>query len=260
VQRPAPSSNPSISPTPTGGDAESVTVDTLLRGRIRLHQPTDGFRSSLDPVLLAGYLQPPFARVLDIGCGTGALSFLVLAADGNARGVAVEIQPRLAALAERGRLDNDLGARLEVIAGDIRLVARQLPPASFDLVVTNPPFRQPSRGRSSPNQERAVANHEVSLTLKEWLDCTFQLLRPGGRLGVIYPAERLAQLLAEMHRRDLQPVRLRAVHPHAHRPATRVLVEAHRGSNRPLVVEPPMVVHSETNTFTAEVRRLMGED
>src|SRR5687767_11651392 len=98
---------------------EEVTHDTLLRGRIRLYQPARGFRASLDPVLLAAFVTPPCGRFLDIGCGTGALSFLLLARDPGASGVGVEIQPRLAALAERGRVSNDFGGRFEVRCGDV---------------------------------------------------------------------------------------------------------------------------------------------
>ena len=75
---------------------------------------------SLDPVLLAGFVPPPYGRFLDIGCGTGALSFLLLARDPAARGVGVELQPRLAALAARGRDENGWRERLEIVEGDVR--------------------------------------------------------------------------------------------------------------------------------------------
>ena len=67
-------------------DDDALTSDTLLRGRVRLIQPARGFRSSLDPVLLAAFARPPFGRFLDIGCGTGAVSFLLLARDPEASG------------------------------------------------------------------------------------------------------------------------------------------------------------------------------
>ena len=122
-------------------DDEAVTADGLLRGRVRLYQPARGARMSLDPVLLAGFVAPPFGRFLDIGCGTGPLSFLLLAGDPAASGVGVEIQPRLAALAVRGRDENGWEKRLDVIDGDVRALGEWLGDASFDLVVTNPPYR-----------------------------------------------------------------------------------------------------------------------
>ena len=236
---------------------DEITHDTLLRGRVKLLQPRHGFRSSLDPVLLAGFIVPPFGHFLDLGCASGALSFLILAQDATARGQGVEIQPRLAALAGQGAEANGFADRYQVVTGDVRTtgtVAAQ----SFDLVATNPPFRSVERGLSSPDGERARANHEVTLSLAEWLDCAARLVRPGGRVGVVYAAERLPELLAGMSARDLAPVRLRAVHPLADRPAGRVLVEALRQSRRPLTIEPALVLHDAAGArFTPEAARIL---
>jgi len=238
---------------------DATTIDTLLRGRVTLVQPRRGFRSSLDPVLLARFLTPPHGRFLDMGCGTGALSFTLLVDDPAATGVGVELQPRLARLAAQGRGHNGLGARFTLVEGDIRRQVDTLRAQPFDLVVTNPPFRPVAGGVSSPDPERALANHEIALSLTEWLDCAARLIRPGGRLGVVYPADRLPELLAGLIARDLTPARLRAVHPFAGRPAGRVLIEAQRGSRRPLAIEPSLIVHSgEGNRFTAETESLLA--
>jgi tRNA1Val (adenine37-N6)-methyltransferase len=238
-----------------------VTIDTLLRGRVTLLQPARGFRSSLDPVLLAGFLTPPHGRFLDIGCGTGALSFLLLATDPAASGVAVELQPRLARLAAISCLRNDWGTRLDIHQGDVRQVTQRFAPASFDLVATNPPFRRPEAGPLPPDRERALAVAEVSLTLPGWLDVAARAVRPGGRVAAIFAADRLAELVAAMHARSLAPARLRRVHAYTGRPPARVLVEAIRDGQRPLTIEPPLIVHSGgSERFSEEVRRMLGED
>jgi tRNA1Val (adenine37-N6)-methyltransferase len=232
---------------------EEVTFDTLLRGRVGLYQPARGFRSSLDPVLLASFVAPPFGRFLDIGCGTGALSFLLLARDPAAAGVGVEIQPRLAALAEKGRAHNGFESRLEVRGGDVRRMAL----GRFDLVATNPPYRPLGTGVLSPDSERSIANHEVALTLAGWLDVATAALAPSGRLCVVFPAERLAELRAGLQLRDLPITRQRLVHPQAGLAPSRVLIEARRTGD--LVVEPPLVLH-ENGAFTPEVKRMVGDE
>jgi len=249
------------SPRPADETDLETTADTLLGGRVTLIQPRRGFRSSLDPVLLARFLEPPFGRFLDIGCGTGALSFSLLAGDVKATGVGVELQQRLARLAELGRQRNGVIERFELLEGDVRAAATAgLAPESFDLVATNPPFRRVERGQSSPDEERAVATHEVTLTLAEWLDVARRLVKVGGRVGVVYAAERLPELLAGMGERDLTPVRLRAVHPFVDRAAVRVLVEAQRGSRRPLAVEPPLILHEGAPPrFTEQARALLDQ-
>jgi tRNA1Val (adenine37-N6)-methyltransferase len=239
--------------------AEEVTVDALLGGRVTLLQPARGFRVSLDPVLLSAFVAPPFGRFLDIGCGTGALSFLLCARDVAATGVAVELQGLLVALAEQGRARNGLSGRLEIRAGDVRRLAPGLGAARYDLVVTNPPFRPLEGGHVSPDESRALSNHEVALTLGDWTDVAARVVRPGGRVAAVFPAARALELGAALRARDLSPVRLRFVHPRAGEPASRVLLEAERGGRTPLVVEPPLVVHADGDErFTTEARAMLG--
>ncbi len=254
---------------PPGADVPDdldITTDTLRAGRVRIFQPARGPRMSLDPVLLEGFLPPPHGRFLDIGCGTGALSFLLLARDPAARGVGVELQPRLAALAVRGRDENGWRERLEIVAGDVRDVHKvqisgeRVGASAFDLVATNPPYRTVSGSRRPPDDARALAHQEIALALPEWVACAARAVRPGGRVAAIFPAERAADLLAELRARDLSPVRFRSVHPREGEAASRVLVEAERGGRRPLVVEAPLVLHVAGARYTPEVRRLLDEE
>jgi tRNA1(Val) A37 N6-methylase TrmN6 len=237
-------------------DEAEITHDTLLRGRVKLLQPRDGYRSSLDPVLLAGFVAPPFGAFLDIGCGTGALSFLLLAHDQAASGVAVEIQPRLAGLAERGRVANGFQGRLQVVPGDVREVGA-VEEQAFDLVATNPPFRPMGTGVLPPVSEKALAHHEVTLTLAGWLDVAVRALRPGGRLATIFPHDRADELRAGLAARGMSIVRWRLVLPREGGLPGRVLVEAYKGKVEP-VEEAPLVVHVGDG-YSPEVRRMLGE-
>jgi tRNA1(Val) A37 N6-methylase TrmN6 len=239
---------------------DDVTADALLGGRVRLYQPARGARMSLDPVLLAGFVPPPYGRFLDIGGGTGALSFLLLARDPAATGVAVELQPRLAELAARGRDDNGWRDRLDIRSGDVRVMAASLGQGSFDLVASNPPFRPVREGSPSPHRERALSNHEIALTLAEWLDRAADAVRPGGRVAAIFPAQRAGELLREMRARRLAPARVRYVHPRAGQPALRLLVDAIRDGRTAEIIEPPLVVHAEGARFTPEVSRMLGSE
>jgi tRNA1(Val) A37 N6-methylase TrmN6 len=218
---------------------------------------------SLDPVLLAGFVAPPYGRFLDIGCGTGPLSFLLLAADPLAVGVGVEIQPRLASLAVRGRDDNGWETRLEIIDGDVRALDETLGEGTFDLVVTNPPYRTVGSSRPSPNREKALAYNEIALRLAEWVEVAARAVRPGGRVAAILPAERSEELRVALRRGLLRPIRTRLVCPRAGEPASRILLEARRDDGDVFVIElvpeEPLIVHEPDGGFTPEVRRMLGE-
>ena len=249
-----------MSLAPDGIDGAEFTADTLLRGRITLLQPARGFRSSLDPVLLAGFLAPPFGRVLDIGCGTGAVAFLLMARDPSATGVGAELQPRLATLARAAAARNGFADRLEIVEGDVRGKEAAWPASSFDLVATNPPFRLVTDGHTSPDEERARAHHEITLTLPQWVAIAARLVRPDGRVAAVFAAERLVELLGVMQGQGLHPARLRLVHPELGRPATRVLVEARRAVRRPLVIEAPLVIAgADGQRYSDDVARMLGD-
>ena len=244
---------------PAAESREDVTADALLAGRVRLYQPARGARMSLDPVLLAGFLRPPHGRFMDIGCGTGALSFLLLARDPAATGVGVELQPQLAELAARGRDENGWHDRLEIRIGDVRQMAPAAGAPDFDLVATNPPFRPVREGSPSPHLQRALSNHEIALSLTEWLDRAAAIVRPSGRVAAIFPAARADELLREMSTRGLHPARVRHVHPRVGQPALRILVEAVRGGSQRETLEPPLTVHTDGARFSSEVLAMLGE-
>jgi tRNA1Val (adenine37-N6)-methyltransferase len=267
--RPEPFSDAAASSTapapgvPADALATEFTRDSLMRGRVTLFQPRHGFRSSVDPVLLAGFLAPPYGHLLDIGCGTGALAFQLCAQDPLATGVGVELQPRLGNLLALGVAHNGLADRLRIEVGDVR--SAPLRAGSFDLVATNPPFQLVGHGVLPADRERAIAHHEVELRLEEWVARAAILCRPGGRVGVVFPANRATELLATLEAHGLTPQRLRPVYPRAGQPATRVLVEARRHgrqaqqTQRPLVFEPPLFVYVG-DAYSDEMRAFFGDD
>ena len=251
----SPSSNGS---SPAPAHEPEVTRDTLLRGRVVVHQPARGYRFSLDPVLLSGFVSLPLGRFIDLGAGSGVLSFLLLARDPQALATAIEIQPRLAALAARGAAENGMTERLTTVPSDFLAWARSQQAQSFDLVTSNPPFYSVDSGHLSPNPERALAHHEVALPLLEWTAAAARLLTPEGRIAVVFPAERKDALFEALQKQGFGNVRLRWARPTSARPVHRLLVEASRGHPR-VHAEDDLIVHTSEGEFSAEVKGYLGE-
>lgn len=204
----------------------------------------------------------PVGRACDLGCGCGVIALGLLSADLTARVTAVELQPRLAALARQNAVENGLASRAEIVELDLadsKAAARALAGASFELVVSNPPYRPLGEGDTNPDGEAAIARHELRLTLADVCREARRLLIPGGRAALVYPAERLPSLLAALDDAGLRPLRLRLIHGKRHEPARRVLVLAKKGYRGLLTVEPPLVVQEDDGAHTAEARRALGE-
>ena len=240
---------------------ENETVDELRGYGLRIIQPRDGYRFSLDPLLLSEFAGVREGeRVIDLGTGSGVIPLVLARLSGSASLVGVELQEQMAALARRNVRLNGLDDRIEIIGADIHSLRQRFPVSTFDLVVANPPYRKQGTGRISPRAGRDRARHETTATLGDFLSTAKYLVGPGGRICFIYHVSRLPELFSEALLLKLAPVRLRMVHGRASAPAQMALLEFSKGRRGDLDVEPPLFVHGDDGAYSREMKRIMGEE
>ncbi len=235
------------------------TTDSILNGAIRLIQPRRGYRFSVDAILLARFIRPRRgARILELGAGCGVISIIAAHLYAPREVAAVEIQPAMAALAERNaalnRLDN-----VRVIAADLRSLSTQGPGnTDFDLVIANPPYRAGGTGRRSPEAGRDLARAESAATLRDFVMAAACSLKHGGKAAFVFAAARGAELIGELRAARLEPKRVRMVHPRLELPATTMLIEARKGGGIELEVEPPLILYAASGVYSEEAKLLLG--
>lgn len=232
----------------------SLTHDDILYGRLRLWQPVEGPRVSMDTVLLAAWVRRRGKCFAELGAASGAVAMMLARRFPSPfRIVGVELQPQLVELAQRNRAENELEDRVTFLQGDLR-DPDLLPSESFDGVVVNPPYESPSRGRLSPVPSRAIAR-QGGCSIDDVAGTASRLLKGRGRLFTIFRADRLAPFIEAMLLHKLAPKRLRLVHPRRGRPANLFLMEALKGGGEGLTVEPPLVVLGDDGQYTPELLR-----
>lgn len=236
------------------------TLNNLSIGHIQLLQAEKGYRYSLDPILLARFVNVRKSRqIVDLGSGCGILPILLARLSDATALIGIELQAGLADRAARNVGLNSLQHRVDILQGDVRNIKAIVPGNSTDLVVSNPPYRQLKSGRIAPNDERAIARHELSGGLADFVGAASWLLKNSGNFSVIYLAERLPELLAAMMSVGLEPKRLRMVHPRKNKEAKMVLLEGRKGGQPGMRVEAPLYVYTDIaggRNYTAEILQM----
>jgi tRNA1Val (adenine37-N6)-methyltransferase len=237
---------------------ETETRDTILNGSITLIQPRHGYRFSVEAILLGRFARAKARdRVLELGAGCGVVSIMIALLCRPREVVAVEIQPSLAEMIKRNAAINRLQS-VRGICADVRSKKiGGLAPASFDLVVANPPYRAAATGRESPDHGRRLARSESVNTLQDFVAAARRYARRGGRVAFVFAARRSAELISAMRTNQLEPKRIRFVHPQLEMPASVMLVEARAGGGIEAAVEPPLILYERPGIYTAEAQAIL---
>jgi len=222
------------------------TVDDLKQFDLQLFQPRHGYRYSLDPFFLVQFCPElaPGARCMDLGAGCGVISLVLARLNGAASVVAVENNPAMAALTERNIRHNLLSDRVSVHAEDVVDLKKNYADSTFDLIVSNPPFRKAGTGKISPKAGRDSARHETTATLADFLAAAKYLVKPSGKICFIHLPSRLADFMVLATELKLSVLRLRMIHNNEESPATMFMAELAKGRRSTPVVEAPLFVRT----------------
>jgi tRNA1Val (adenine37-N6)-methyltransferase len=250
--------------SPAVGDPNSTkrsdeTLDTLFQGEIKLYQDCNGYRFSLDALLLADFLIcHDGEQIADLGAGNGVIALILARLHPLLWITGVELQPKMVDRANRNIRMNACADKVTMRQADVRYLQETFAPGSFAAVVCNPPYRRVGSGRISPNAEKKIARHEITAGLVDFLRAGGYVLPIKGRMALIYPALRIVDLLQCMRNANLEPKRLRMVHSFADAEASLVLVEGVKGGRSGVKVLSPLFVYTEGNQYTSEVEGILA--
>ncbi len=236
---------------------ELLTADALFDGKITVYQGRNGYRFSLDAVLLAGLTRvKPDDGIIDLGAGCGVIPLILAYRKLGRELVGVEIQEELAELARRNVDENGFSDRVRIMRMDFQDVSKHFRPQTFDLAISNPPYRRVDSGRINPNRQRAIARHEIAGSAASVFAAGKYLLPQGGRLAVIYPAERLDHLIVTARQHGFSPKVMTIIHSNLKDPARLVHGEFRKGGGEELRIGPPFLIYREDGTYTDSMQKL----
>ncbi len=240
----------------------AITTDDFLGGRIGVLQPKGGHRAGSDAVFLAAAVPARAGmRALDVGAGVGVAGLCVLARVLNIELTAVEIDGKLCALAANNASRNGFGGKVSVVNADVTAPGKTLRAAgllseSYDQVIANPPFHAEGKVRAAPDRGRATAHVMDRGGLAAWVRFFAAMAAPQALLTLIHRPDRLAELLRLLEGR-FGDIAVFPLFPKQGEPATRIIVQAEKGSRAGLSLLPGLVLHQENGSYTAEAEAVL---
>ncbi|MBF0229206.1 MAG: methyltransferase [Desulfamplus sp.] len=218
----------------TANISQLLEVSQLLEiaKSIQIDQPDKGYRFSIDPFLLVSDITPKKdEEILDIGTGCGIMPLLLATKYPHINITAVELQNELAEIAQKNIKVNNLCSRIKLINNDIKEVqfkefellyidkhnttnhnnfrTNSIVNYRFDRVISNPPYKKRGSGRLNSNIQKAIARHEIALTLDELIFNAARFLKRDGILNLIYPFCRLKELLHTIAKYSIEPIQIK---------------------------------------------------
>ncbi len=203
------------------------------------------YKHSIDPILLADFVTAQKGdRVIDLGTGSGVIALTLAERFKDIKIVGLELQEKLVKVAKENVIARQSRSNLniKIIKGDIRDVKLLFDAESFDIVVGNPPYRKADDGRINPDREKAIARHEIEITLSEFIKAGRYLVKNLGSVNIIYHPYRLTELLSTMTENRITPKRIQFVHPKIDSKAEMVMVEGIKNGKSELMVMKPVII------------------
>ncbi len=238
-----------------------TSCDKFLGESLTILQPKKGFRAGIDSVLLGASVSNIVKlniknkkvegerRLLDLGAGVGVAGICALKFNKNLSAVLLEKNPEMVLLAQENIKVNGFDKRAKTIELDLTLSGKSREAAGlkvnyFDWVIANPPFFDIEAGTVADGLGRANARAMAKEDLGKWVRVAASCAKAKGGAVFIFPVAGLMDLLNEFDGRfgdiDILPIVSRQGEN-----ASRFLVRGVKGSNAPLKMHSPLILHAK---------------
>ena len=169
---------------------------------LKVYQFQDGFKFSLDSILLAEFaeIRKNDEHIIDLCTGNGVIPIL-LAHKYQKIVTGVEIQAEIAQLARESVAYNSMDSMVTILEKDVLELKNYFPGNNFDVVLSNPPyFKYHHTKFVNDNEMKGIARHELKISLEQLVEMASYLLKSKGRFYLVHIPERLEEICVYAHK------------------------------------------------------------
>ena len=235
----------------------------LLDTDLIIYQDDDWFKFSLDSVLLSSFvtLNLRVKNILDLATGNAPIPML-LTYRTKAHIYGVEYQECIFQLGKKSILVNQLEDRITLLNDDVRLLKEKFSSDFFDVIVCNPPYFKVNYDFCylNDNKVKAIARHELMLSLDDVLKQASYLLKNGGIFAMVHRTERLVEILNCFTKYHIEPKRIQFIYPKEDKESNLFLIEGIKNGRSGLKMLSPLIIHKSNNDYTEDVEKILKFD
>ena len=240
---------------------ENERIDDLEFKGLKIIQNEKGFCFGMDSVLLSDFAKniKNNSTVLDLGTGTGIIPILLCGKTNLKKVVGIEIQQDVANMAKRSSQLNNLQDRFEVVNTNIIDLKNIYEKQSFDVIVTNPPYKKENTGITNENEAKLISRHEITANLEDFISISKDLLKDKGEFYMVHRPERLVDILSLMRKYKIEPKILKFVSPNKNKEPNLILIKGIKNANSFLKIEKNLYVYNEDGKYTNEILKIYNK-
>lgn len=241
---------------------ENERIDDLEYKGLKIIQNKDWFCFGIDSVLLSDFAKnmKNNSRVLDLGTGTGIISLLLCKKTNLKEIFGVEIQSDVAEMATRSIKLNDLEDRFKIINDNVKNLEKNFSKGSFDVVVTNPPYKKANSGIINDSDNKIISRHEITASLEDFIHTASVMLKDNGSMYMVHKPERLCDIICLMRKHKLEPKELKFVYSNMNSEPSLVLIKGCKNGHAFIKVDKPLVIYKDDGNYTNDILKIYGKD
>lgn len=228
---------------------------SVLNGQVKLHQIQDGFKTSIDAVLLAAACPAKTgSHILDIGCGVGSAGLCALARINDTNLTGLDIQSDHVFVAQKNATLNNVSKRCVFIEADIR----DFDTHGFDHIICNPPYEEAGAHLVSPHTRNATARGHLNdqITIEHWIKCAFRCLKSGGSLTMIHKAAKTQEIIHALGK-SFGATEIIPLWPKAGKEARRVIIRTIKHRKSPSRIHHGLILHEDDGRYTENAENIL---
>ncbi|WP_308654860.1 methyltransferase [uncultured Anaerococcus sp.] len=230
-------------------------LDYLPRTNIKMIHVDGSYSFGVDSIILGDFAKMKKDKVaLDIGAGSGVLSFLTNSLYKLKKVYAVEIQKAKADLLRENIALNNI-ENIELINDDLNNI--DFKENSLDYIITNPPYYKITDNIGNKEEEFLISRQEKYLKLEDIFAFSNKTLKDKGKLFMIHKPERMVEIFNKSG--NLKPKRVRFVESRVYEKPQFILVEFVKNARDGLKIEDPLVIY-EGNSYSKEMKQINDLD